>query len=86
VRSLTSASFWKLYAKLPADVRSQARKAYQLWFKEPYHPSLQFKNLQGGGGFCSVRINQQYRAVGMRQGDAVRWVWIGTHNDFDKQF
>jgi len=65
VRSLTSASFWKLYAKLPADVRSQARKAYQLWFKEPYHPSLQFKNLQGGGGFCSVRINQQYRAVGI---------------------
>jgi len=34
----------------------------------------------------SVRINEQYRAVAERHGDSVVWVWIGSHNDFDKLF
>jgi hypothetical protein len=33
-----------------------------------------------------VRINEQYRAVCERKGDAVFWVWVGSHNDFDKLF
>jgi hypothetical protein len=86
VRSLTSASFWKLYHALPDDVRAQARRAYQAWQANPFHPSLHFKTLKGEGDLCSVRVGQKYRAVGVRQGDAVRWVWIGTHNEFDKLF
>jgi hypothetical protein len=28
----------------------------------------------------------QYRAVGMRTGDTVEWIWIGNHNEFDNLF
>jgi hypothetical protein len=34
----------------------------------------------------SVRIGEQYRAVGERVGDKIIWTWIGTHNEFDKLF
>jgi plasmid maintenance system killer protein len=53
---------------------------------DPAHPSLRFKKLGGYENIWSVRINEQYRAVGERSGDTVIWVWIGSHNDFDKLF
>ncbi len=34
----------------------------------------------------SVRVNDQYRAVGVRFGDTIEWIWIGTHNEFDNLF
>jgi hypothetical protein len=86
VRSITSASFWKLYHALPAEARAHARKAYRSWSANPFHPSLHFKSLEGEDKLCSVRVSKNYRAVGVRQGDAVRWVWIGSHNEFDKTF
>ncbi len=86
MRSLTSATFWRLYHGLSLEARAQAKRAYLLWMENPFHPSLHFKTLQGDGDLCSVRVGQKYRAVGVRQGDAVRWVWIGTHNEFDKLF
>jgi hypothetical protein len=33
-----------------------------------------------------LRINEQYRAIGERHSDTVTWVWVGTHNEFDKLF
>ena len=33
-----------------------------------------------------MRISAQYRAIGQRQSDEITWVWIGSHNDFDKLF
>ena len=50
------------------------------------HSSLRFKKLGGYEDVWSVRINELYRAVGELQGDTVVWVWIGSHNEFDKLF
>jgi len=66
--------------------RKAARRAYALFAENPSHPSLRFKKLGGYDHVWSVRINAQYRAVGERGGDAVSWVWVGTHNEFDKLF
>jgi len=52
----------------------------------PGHPSLRFKKLGGYDQVWSVRINEQYRAVGERMGDTIFWSWIGTYNDFDNLF
>jgi hypothetical protein len=79
-------SFWQLYQKLPQHVRRQAQEAHKLFLKDPGHPSLRFKKLSGRGDFWSVRVNEQYRAVGLRSGEMIEWFWIGTHNDFDKSF
>ena len=34
----------------------------------------------------SVRVTLNVRAVGERSGDPIKWVWIGSHHDFDKLF
>jgi plasmid maintenance system killer protein len=71
---------------LDSKVREAARNAYHLFAENPDHPSLRFKKLGGYEHVWSVRINEQYRAVGERAGDTIVWVWIGSHNDFDKVF
>lgn len=79
-------SFWRVYASLESRVRESARRSYLLFSEDPGHRSLRFKKLAGYPDIWSVRINDQYRAVGVREGDTVTWVWIGSHNDFDKLF
>lgn len=79
-------SFWKAYTTLDTRVRDAARESYSLFTENPAHPSLRFKKLAGYDSIWSVRINQSYRALAERRGDTVIWFWIGSHNDFDKQF
>jgi hypothetical protein len=86
LKSLTRPSFWRAYDALDPRVREAARRAYSLFTANPEHPSLRFKKLGGYERVWSVRINEQYRAVRERSGDTVVWVWIGSHNDFDKLF
>lgn len=84
--SRTRASFWRAYAALDLRVKEAARRAYQIFAANPDHPSLRFKKLQGYDDVWSVRINDQYRAVGERDGDTIEWAWIGSHNEFDSKF
>lgn len=86
MNSRTRPSFWRAYARLSEPNRKAARRAYALFAQNPDQPSLRFKKLAGYDHVWSVRINEQYRAVGERQGDTVVWVWVGTHNEFDNLF
>jgi len=86
VISTARPSFWRALAALDPTVREAARRAYRLFETDPGHPSLRFKKLAGRDDIWSVRINQQYRAVGERHGDKVIWFWIGSHNAFDQLF
>jgi len=79
-------TFWRCYRRLSREVQLRARKAYQLFAQTPSHPSLQLKKLRGREDLWSVRVSEQYRAVGVRTGDTVEWIWIGTHNEFDNLF
>jgi Txe/YoeB family toxin of Txe-Axe toxin-antitoxin module len=86
VKSLVRPSFWRAYDQLAENTKKDARRAYALFANDPAHPSLRFKKLAGYNDVWSVRISAQYRAVGQRSGHAITWVWIGSHNDFDKAF
>ena len=86
MKSLTRPSFWRAYARLSESNRQAPRRAYALFAQNPDHPSLRFKKLGGYDQVWSVRINDQYRAVGVRTGDTMEWIWIGTHNEFDNLF
>ena len=68
---------------LPTDVREQADRAYSLWRLDPYHPSLQFKQVSRREPIYSVRVGIGYRALGLREGDHIDWFWIGTHSQYD---
>ena len=79
------APLWKLHDALPSRVQKLTRKSYDLWRRDHNCPSLDFKKLKGGNGNrFSVRIGDHHRAIGQSLADAVEWVWIGSHEDYNK--
>ena len=81
MKSLTTAEFWRLYAALPPEIKQRAKKAYRLWMKNQFHPSLHFKKV--GKNLCSARITGGDRALALKKGDDFYWFWIGTHDEYD---
>lgn len=84
MKSHANPQFYKALDKLPLSVRQAARQVYKQFIQDPYHPSLHFKQVHPNKPIYSVRINIDYRAVGVRKGDTVVWFWIGSHADYDK--
>jgi hypothetical protein len=88
VKSRRSRDFNRDFDRLPAEVKAQARAAYRLFERNPYHPSLQFKFVGTQTTAWSVRIGRSYRAMGMRRSDqsedTVVWFWIGSHAEYDE--
>lgn len=82
--SRTTEKFRALFALLPNTIKAQAKEAYQQFKKDPYHPSLQFKRVHSSKPIYSVRINLDYRAVGIIQDNEIIWFWIGSHNVYEK--
>ena len=75
-------SFWACFARLPVVIQDVARAKYTLWRRDPFHGSLQFKELRPR--LWSVRISSGYRALARREGEDVVWFWIGTHAEYDR--
>ena len=86
MKSETLPSFWKDYAKLDSELKQRARKAYQLWSENPFHPSLRFKCINQPENLWSVRITRGIRAIGIMDDDKVIWFWIGSHDDYETFF
>ena len=77
----TTPGFWEHYRSLPADVRELADKSFRLLKGNPRHPSLQFKKV---GNLWSVRVGLAHRALAVEDGEDFIWVWIGSHEDYDR--
>lgn len=58
-----------------------ADACFALLRQDPRHASLHMKKV---GQFWSVRVGLHYRALGVESGDAVVWVWIGSHAEYDR--
>jgi hypothetical protein len=86
MKSATRPGFWRAYAALDPRVKEAARQAYRLFSANLDHPFLRLKKLQGYDNVWSVRISEQYRAVGERKADTIEWAGIGSHNEFDSKF
>jgi len=86
VKSATLPSFWKAYKSLDRQIKTRARKAFRLWAKNPFHPSLHFKCINTEESIWSVRITLGYRALGVLESDTVTWFWIGGHDGYDRFF
>ena len=78
----THGRFWKHFHALPAAIQKLAREKYALWQKDPFHSSLKFEERRKG--ICVVRIGDQHRALGIREGNIVAWFWIGTHAEYNR--
>jgi hypothetical protein len=77
----TAKSFWDCYQNLPIEIRNLADKNFEIMKRDIYHPSLQFKKV---GKVWSARIGINYRAVSTEIEDGYLWIWIGSHQDYDK--
>ena len=84
MNSRTTRSFWKKFDALPASVREHARKSYQLWHDDPSHPGLHFKRVHTREPLYSVRVSRDYRALGLLEGDTMTWIWIGSHDEYER--
>jgi len=84
VKSVATRRFWDLFHALPGDIQQLTIKNYHLWRRDPHHPSLHFRRLQGSADHFSVRVGDHYRALGTLTADTVTWVWIGTHAEYDR--
>jgi mRNA-degrading endonuclease RelE of RelBE toxin-antitoxin system len=77
----TADRFWKCYEKLPEPVQKISKKNFELLKTDPSHPSLHFKKV---GKFWSARIGLDYRALAIEDGEDFIWVWIGTHDGYER--
>jgi hypothetical protein len=73
--------FWECFANLPDDIQNLARKNYALLQANPHHPSLQFKKV---GKVWSARVGLHYRALATEDGADFIWVWLGTHDEYER--
>ncbi len=84
MQSQTTRQFRELLTAAPAAVREKATVAYQLWASNPEHPSLRFKKVHATLPIYSVRIDIDWRAVGVLREGMVVWFWIGPHHEYEK--
>jgi hypothetical protein len=86
VTSRGTADFWVLYYGLAPQIRAAAREAFKKFLANPAHPGLQLERLRSDGRSWSVRVTRNYRALARRYNDDWLWFWIGSHEEFDRQF
>ena len=84
MNSFTVRSYWDSYNELSQDVKKQADTKFEFWKDDPFHPSLHFKCVNSEDNIWSVRINLDYRALAVREKNAVVWYWIGNHERYKK--
>lgn len=85
MKSSRTHDFRRLFLKLPQRVKETARKNYQLWKNNPFHPSLEFKQINAKDNLWSVRVGIGWRALGVMKTkeDKIVWFWIGSHAEYD---
>jgi len=71
MKSYRDPSFKAAFALLPDEVKNRARTAYQLFRKDPFHQSLQFKQVHATKPIYSARVGLNYHALAVRRGDTV---------------
>jgi hypothetical protein len=84
VQSQTTAAFRSLLDAAPAAVQAKAKAAYRLWAENPAHPSLRFKKVHDSLPIYSVRIDLDWRAVGVMKDGTMVWFWIGSHSAYER--
>lgn len=84
MQSRTTARFRALHDALPKPLQEKSKASYRLWTSNPAHPSLRFKKVHATRPIYSVRIDLDWRAIGVLNGDTVVWFWIGPHAEYEK--
>ncbi|WP_334310923.1 hypothetical protein [Microcystis aeruginosa] len=66
MKSSRTKRFRQLFLSLPQRVQETAKKNYQIWKENPFHPSLEFKEVKPREKIWSVRVGIGWRALGIK--------------------
>lgn len=77
----TTPQFWERFYALSEPIQRLARKNFELLKANPSHPSLHFKKV---GQYWSARVGLSHRALAVEDGTDLIWVWIGSHDEYDR--
>ncbi|NJL99722.1 MAG: hypothetical protein HC924_13425 [Synechococcaceae cyanobacterium SM2_3_2] len=86
MKSTRTKKFRELLLSLPQRVQETAKKNYEIWKENPFHPSLEFKEVKPREKIWSVRVGIGWRALGIKKSDEEKivWFWVGSHSEYDK--
>ena len=84
LKSTLAPEFHRYFAKLPPDLQRRAREAFARFAADPWHPSLHFKLVNPARRRWAARISRSHRVLGDRDGDTIRWFWIGPHDEYER--
>jgi mRNA-degrading endonuclease RelE of RelBE toxin-antitoxin system len=73
--------FWFCLHELPEPIQKIAKKNFDLLKENPKHPSLHFKRV---GKLWSARVGLNHRALSVKTENNFIWVWIGTHEEYER--
>lgn len=80
-----SSSFLKTYRKLSKEVVDQFEAKENIFFTNPFHPSLKTHKLSGSmKDYYAFSVNYKYRVVfKFLTKDIIVFISIGTHDIYD---
>ena len=84
MKSHTTESFREALAKLPESIRKRAQEAYRKFRTDPYQRGLHFKRVHTVRPVYSARVTDDYRVLGVLDGDEIVWYWIGKHEEYQR--
>jgi hypothetical protein len=86
VKHRRSLKFKECERSLSPEIRSLSKAQYKLLKKDPSHPSLRFKKLGGTENEYSVRVNDDFRALGTKipKFGVIVWYFVGDHKMYEK--
>ena len=76
MKSTTTDKFRSLLASAAPERQARIKAAYRLWKQNPAHPSLRFKKVHARLPVYSVRVDLDWRAVGILERDTPVWFWV----------
>jgi len=84
MNSQAAPRFWHLYNRLSRQEQQRVRKAYQVWKTNPTTPGLRFKRVNEQEPIYSARVSDDYRVLGILEGDTLIWFWVGRHDEYER--
>jgi hypothetical protein len=82
MNNFTSPRYWRHYNALPPEIQKVADKNFQIFKKDPQHPSLHFERKKPE--LWSVRVGSGYRALARQVNENLIWFWIGPHDEYER--
>lgn len=90
VKSVRTHQFRVLFDRLPSHIQEIARRKFELFKTNPYHPSFHRRIIQSTTHLShphhEFRITRNYRTTCFIDGDTYVWIFIGSHAAFDQTY